>query len=144
MVASAAYYMASFADYLMADNRISSAFGSIGVYVSWLDYRENLKQQGIEQRFEYAPQSTLKNNEFRQIMDSNDTQPLIDNVLKPSADRFIATVMQNRQGKIPVNSDAYKGKLFEGDSIVTEGLADGFGTLSDAIRIAASMAMVRR
>lgn len=143
MVASAAYYVGSFADYLMADNKISSAFGSIGVYVSFMDYTEKFSKEGIKHRMIYAPQSTLKNNEYREIIENNNEQPLIDDVLKPSADRFITTVMQNRKGKIKETSDAYKGKLFEGDAIVEEGLADGFGTLYDAISVAASMAMLR-
>ena len=143
IVASAAYYMGCYCDYLMADNKISSAFGSIGVYVSYMDYREKLQKDGIKAEMVYAPQSDLKNNEYRQIMENNDKQPLIDNVLKPSADRFIEAVKQNRKGKIKDGSEAYRGKLYEGDAIITEGLADGFGTLYDAIKVAASMAMVR-
>ena len=144
MVASATYYVGSFCDYLMVDNLISSAFGSIGVYVSYMDYREKMKNDGIKAEFVYAPQSDLKNNEFRQIVDNNNKQPLIDNILKPSADRFIEAVKKNRAGKIKDDSDAYRGKLFEGKEIIKEGLADGFGSLRDAVKVATSMAMIRK
>jgi len=144
LVASAAYYMACHADYILVDNLISSAFGSIGVYVSYMDYREKLKNDGIKAEVVYAPQSDLKNEEFRAIMENDDKQPLIDNILKPSADRFIETVRKNRAGKIKENSDAYRGKMFEGKQIITEGLADGFGTLQQAVRIAASMAVIKK
>jgi protease IV len=144
VVASAAYYVGSFCDYLMADNLMSSAFGSIGVYVSYIDYREKFEKEGIKLKTFYAPQSTLKNHEHRELVDNNNEQPLIDNILIPSADRFIATVKQNRKGKIKDDSDAYKGKLFEGSAIVEEGLADGFGSLYDACEVAGSMAQLRR
>ena len=144
MVASAAYYISSYADYILADNPISSAFGSIGVLVSFMDYREKFAKEGIKPRQIYAPQSTLKNNEYREIMDNDNEQPLIDNILKPAADRFIETVQQNRRGKITYDSDVYKGKLYEGTDIVTVGLADGFGTLYDALEVANSMADLKR
>ena len=142
MVASAAYYISSFADYILADNPISSAFGSIGVLISFMDYREKFAREGIKSRQIYAPQSTLKNSEYREIMDNDNEQPLIDNILKPSADRFIETVRYNRRGKIVDDSDVYKGKLYEGEDIVKSGLADGFGTLYDALHLANSMAIL--
>jgi protease-4 len=141
-VASAAYYIGSQCDYLMADNEMTSEFGSIGVYVSFMDLREKWAKEGIKQRFIYAPQSDLKNVEFREIMDNDNEQPIIDNILIPSADRFIETIRQNRKGKIKADSDAYRGKIFYGKEIVTEGLADGFGTLYDAMEVANSMAMM--
>ena len=54
MVASAAYYIGSFADYILADNPISSAFGSIGVLISFMDYREKFAREGIKPRQIYA------------------------------------------------------------------------------------------
>lgn len=144
MCASAAYYIASYCDYIMVDNEISSAFGSIGVYVAFVDYKEQLEKAGVKHRTIYAPQSDMKNEEYRALVDDGNEQPLIDNVLIPSATRFINTVKQNRMGKINENSDAYRGKLFEGISIVSEGLADGFGTLYDALEVASGMAMMRR
>jgi protease-4 len=146
MVASAAYYIASFADYIMMDNLISSAFGSIGVYVSYMDYREKLQKDGIKAEVVYAPQSDLKNHEYRQIMENDppNKQPLIDNILVPSADRFIQTVKQNRGGKIKEDSEAFRGKLFEGKEILREGLADGMGSLAQAVKIAGSMALIKK
>lgn len=143
MVASAAYWVATQCDYLMADNMISSAFGSVGVYVSFLDYREKFAKEGIKQRSIYAPQSTLKNNQYRELMDNDNEEPLIEDSLKPSADRFIAAVKERRKGKIKEDSDTYKGKIFEGKAIVKEGLADGFGNLGDAIRVAMSLARMK-
>ncbi|HZK94472.1 MAG TPA: S49 family peptidase [Prolixibacteraceae bacterium] len=144
MVASAAYYIGSFCDYLMADNLISSAFGSIGVYVSYMDYKEQLEKKGIKHKTIYAPQSDLKNHEYRELVDNDNSEPLINNILIPSATRFINTVKQNRKGKISEESDVYRGKLYEGEDIVKEGLADGFGTLYDALEVASGMAMMRR
>ena len=144
MVASAAYYVGSFCDYLMADNLISSAWGSIGVYVSFLDYKEKFAKEGIKVRDIYAPQSSMKNLEYRALVNNDDEQPLIDNMLEPSADRFIKCVKDNRKGKIDENSDVYKGKLYEGKEIVKVGLADGFGNLSSAINVAVSLAKMKK
>ena len=143
MVASAAYYIGSFCDYLMADNHISSAFGSIGVYVSYMDYKEKLEKKGIKHKTIYAPQSDLKNHEYRELVDNNNEGPLVNNILVPSATRFINTVKANRKGKIDEGSDVYRGKLYEGEDIVKVGLADGFGTLFDALDVAAGMANLR-
>lgn len=144
MVASAAYYVACHADYIMADNKISSAFGSVGVYVAWMDYREKLKKDGIKAEVVYAPQSTMKNQEFREVMENDNKEPLIENILKPSADRFIEAVRKGRKDKIRDDSDVYKGKLFDGNDIIKEGLADGWGNLQSAVKIAASMASIRK
>jgi ClpP class serine protease len=54
------------------------------------------------------------------------------------------TVKQNRKGKISEDSDVYRGRLYEGEDIVKEGLADGFGTLYDALELASGMAMMRK
>jgi protease-4 len=140
-VASAAYYIGAYANYILADNSISSAFGSIGVYISFLDNKEKMQKEGVKLRTIYAPQSTLKNHEYRELTENDNEAPLIEDVLTPSADRFIASVKGNRKGRIKEDSDAYKGKLFEGQAIIDEGLADGFGTLYDAISIAAGLAM---
>jgi protease-4 len=144
MVASAAYYISSFADYILFDNKISSAFGSVGVLVSFMDYRKKFKKEGIKHRMIYAPQSDLKNEELRAIMENDDETPLIENSLRPSAERFIDTIKQNRKGKIKEKSDVYRGKMYEGDLILKEGLADGMGSLMDAVEIAASLAIFKK
>jgi ClpP class serine protease len=144
MVASAAYYLACHADYILADNPISSAFGSVGVYVAYMDYREKMKKDGVKAEMVYAPQSTLKNHEYREIMENDNKEPLIDNILFPAADRFITTVQKMRSGKIKEDSDVYKGKLYEGKDIVKHGLADGFGNMAQAIKIAASLAQLKK
>src|SRR5674476_328262 len=90
-----------------------------------------------------ARQSDLKNHEYRELVDNDNAEPLINNILIPSATRFINTVKQNRKGKISEDSDVYRGKLYEGEDIVKEGLADGFGTLYDALEVASGMAMMR-
>jgi protease-4 len=141
--ASAAYYVASFCDMIIADNEISSAFGSIGAFISFADYKEQLKAAGVTVTQYYATQSDLKNAEHRALTEDNNATPLIENLLVPCVDRFINTVKANRPGKIAEDSDVWRGKLIEGAAIVTSGLADRFGSLTEAIQIANSLAAMR-
>jgi protease-4 len=141
--ASAAYYVASFCDMIIADNEISSAFGSIGAFISFADYKEQLKAAGVTITQYYATQSDLKNAEHRALTEDNNATPLIENLLVPCVDRFINTVKANRPGKIAEDSDVWRGKLIEGADIVTCGLADRFGSLTEAIQIANSLAAMR-
>jgi protease-4 len=139
LCASAAYYVASYCDYIVADNEISSAFGSIGALVSVADYSEQLKAAGITITQYYATQSSMKNEAWRALQDNHDATPMIEKMLNPAVDRFIANVRANRMGKISAESDIWKGALIESNDIVSSGLADCFGSLQNAIEIAANL-----
>lgn len=142
LCASAAYYAASFCDYILADNEISSAFGSIGAFVSFADFSKQLEMAGVKITQFYATQSNLKNEAYRALTENEvpDSKPLIDKMLDPAVDRFIATCKKNRNGKISEDSDVWKGALVESEEIVKCGLADDFGTLNDAIQVAVKLA----
>jgi protease IV len=140
MVGSAGYFVMSGCDYVTVDNKISSAFGSIGVLIPYMNIKKQLELAGIKEQYIYAPQSTLKNYESRELLENDNEEPLRENVLRPAAERFISFVKEARKGRINVeNEDIWAGKLFEAEEIIKNGLADQFATLSETIEIAAAL-----
>lgn len=140
LCASAAYYVASHCDYIVADNKISSAFGSIGVMVSWPDFRKYYEQKGISIKDIYAPQSKRKNKSYRDLLDGK--EETLKEELKRAAARFISNVQNARKGKFSDYEGIWEGEVFDSGDMKKHGLVDGFGDLMKSIEIAAALAEV--
>lgn len=138
MCCSAGYYVASHCDYIVANNKISSAVGSIGVMVNWVDFRKHYEEKGIVVNDIYASQSKKKNHSYRELLDGNN-QILIDELSK-SAATFISNVKAKREGKFSNYEGIWEGEVFRGDEMKTHGLVDGFGDLVKACEIASALA----
>lgn len=144
LVASAAMYVSVFADYIVADNELSSEFGSIGVMVQFADYTDFWEKQGVKLHTVYAPESTHKNAEYEKAI-KGDYEPLQKNILSPLAVQFQEAVKGARGKKLNLLTDGLlNGKMFFGGDAVKAGLADGIGSLSKAVEMAYAFADLRK
>ena len=137
MAASAAYWIASQANEIYATNDISK-IGSIGVYVSFYDFSEYLKKEGIKLHEIYAPQSTEKNQDYLEARDGK-----YDRVKKNMAvlaDAFINTVKAGRGAKLQDDGHVFKGATYYAAEAAEIGLIDGILGMDEAISRAASLA----
>lgn len=144
LVASAAMYVSVFADYIVADNELSSEFGSIGVMVQFADYTDFWEKQGVKLHTVYAPESTHKNAEYEKAI-KGDYEPLQKNILSPLAVQFQEAVKGARGKKLNLLTDGLlNGKMFFGGDAVKAGLADGIGSLDKAVEMAYAFADLRK
>ncbi len=144
LIASAHLYAGVYTDHLMMDNNISSRIGSIGVMSTLMDYREKLKQMGVDMKNVYATQSTHKNLESEKAMEG-DFSLMKKNVLDPLAAKFQAAVREQRMGKLDESVDGIlNGAMFFAEDAVKNGLADSIGTMGDAIQRVLDLVEVRK
>lgn len=132
MAASAAYWIASAADEIIASHK-ESEVGSIGVYVTLADVYGYYKSQGLEVRDIYSNLSDEKNLPFKDALEGNDDKLKVE--LDRIAETFIASVKASRGDKLSFNKEntPFKGKLFFADEALEVGLIDNIGPLSFAI-----------
>lgn len=144
LVASAALYAGVYADYIMADNPLSSEFGSIGVMVEFADFKEYWDQKGVKLHTVFADQSSDKNREVTEALEGN-YEPLKKNILNPLAVKFQEAVKAMR-GKKLLDSEPglLTGKIFLGDDIVRVGLADSMGNIGEAVQKAFDLSEVKK
>ncbi len=132
MAASAAYWIASAADEIIANGK-TSFVGSIGTFISINDFSEALLKMGIKTHDIYATASTDKNGEFRSVINNEDTKPMVK-MLDKLNKVFTSTVSSNRSGKFDLEKeDVLTGKLYTSAEAVKFGLVDSIGSLNDAI-----------
>lgn len=133
LCASAALYTAIHADHVMAENAISAEFGSIGVMVSFTDYSEYDKKNGIKRHVIYAPESTHKNKPFEMALQGN-YELMESQVLSPMARQFQAAVKENRpQLKADVDG-ILNGRMFYAHKALEYGLIDSIGSMRQALQ----------
>ncbi|RIV20543.1 hypothetical protein DYU11_21090 [Fibrisoma montanum] len=132
MMASAAYWLACGADYILA-SQPTDQIGSIGVFCRLRDYSEGLKKNGIKEITVYAPRSKDKNKPYRDAL-KGDTK-LLEQELNESVAHFEAAVRQGRGDKIQATEEdePFTGKLYSAEDALEMGLIDGFGNLNTAI-----------
>jgi len=125
---SAAYYIGSAADYLIANKR-AEAIGSIGVMISFIDWTGYIEKEGGQVITEYATLSTEKNKPFEQLLAGN-AEFYIKEELDPINDVFHADVKNSRPN---VNESVFTGKTWDAAGALEQGLIDEIGTLQMAI-----------
>ena len=131
MAASAAYYIASGCDAIFVNSNLARV-GSIGTYVTVIDYTEYFKSQGINIIEVYASQSSDKNGDVKAAIDG-DIKPLQAMVDKFN-ENFLAAVKANRGDKLKCEDSAWNtGKVFFADEALQLGLIDGIDTLDNVI-----------
>jgi protease IV len=134
MVASAHLYVAVHADRFILDNEIASQAGSVGTLIQFADYKEYFESKGVKIHTIYAPESTHKNREFEKALEG-DYKEMKERVLSPLARKFQDAVREKRAGKLDEKADGIlNGAMFWGADAVKYGLADGIGTLGNAIQ----------
>ena len=125
---SAAYYIGSAADYLIANKR-AEAIGSIGVMISFIDWTGYIEKEGGKVITEYATLSTEKNKSFEELLAGN-AEFYIKEELDPINEVFHADVKNSRPN---VNESVFTGKTWDAAGALEQGLIDEIGTLQMAV-----------
>lgn len=131
LAASAGYWIASAADeVVLAGN--TAMVGSIGTMVSMVDNTEAMKSRGVVLREYYATASTDKNAAYNEAIKGNG-KLLIEQVLDPLNNAFMAQVRQARKVDATDSRGVLTGKVFIGQQAIDAGLADRIATMDSVI-----------
>jgi len=126
--ASAAYWIASAADRIVADD--TAFLGSIGVVAAWTDDSEARKKQGIIDYEVVSSQSPDK----RQDPNSAEGRAKLQAELDALADIFLESVARNRNSKPKQVSEKFgKGGILITEEAIRVGMADEVGSLEGVI-----------
>lgn len=125
---SAAEWIASSTRYNMANASDFSMIGSIGTYMTLQGSSPN--DPVIHEI--YATASTEKNADVKSAL-GGDYQPLLDNIINPLNDSFIAGMSRNRYGRGLDKAKVFTGATFQAKDALKYGLIDGIGTEQEAI-----------
>lgn len=133
LLCSAAYWLASGADAIMASS--SAEVGSIGVYCPMIDYRGLLEMSGV--RIELAKTGDLKGmgypgTEWTEAQKAH-MQQLVDDIFED----FQAAV---KAGRPDVPEEAMTGGAYMAKRATGHALVDEIGTLEEACALAAALA----
>jgi protease IV len=140
LAASAAYYVASQCDCIIASNDISSEFGSIGVLANFMDMKPYYEKMGVKIHTVYAPESTHKNLPLENALKGEedggpDYSLLKTDVLSPPAKKFQEAVKKNRCDSLNMDTEGIlNGKMFYAKDAIKAGLADKIGNMDLALR----------
>lgn len=132
---SAAYWLAAQSNYIMAQNDISSGFGSIGVMMSFADVKGYYEQKGYKIHTIYAKESSEKNAPYEAALEGK-YDLMQSEELSPLAVRFQNHVKSARGAKLKLeDSKILAGKTYSSNKSLENGLADGIGSRADAIQM---------
>lgn len=132
MACSAAYWYASQSRTILLNGQTSDV-GSVGVVTAWMDLIPLLEQFGAKYRMHFAPESVKKWEEYREIREKG-TGKLLEEGMSPTAQMFQATVRAGRGNRLSRTDEAVlQGRVYGGDNAIAAGLADGYGTLEEAV-----------
>ena len=132
LCASAAYYVASYCNEILADNDIDAEFGSIGVMMSFADYAKYYENEGIKVHTIYSNLSDYKNAPF-EAAKKGEYAKIRDEELDPLARDFQENVKRNRGARLKADTEGVlRGRMFYARDAVAAGLADAVGTLEQA------------
>lgn len=140
MMASAAYWVGSGANEIVA-SQSTDQIGSIGVYTTMFDLKEYYAKDGIKIEDVYSSISTQKNEDHRHFAATGTPSPKLIEGLDFIANKFIGVVKANRGSKINIeNGDPFKGRLFNAEEAVANGLIDSIGNFNHALTRAMELA----
>lgn len=116
-------------------HRMASPFadkiGSIGVFLSYQDFTALFEKYGAKYYEIYAPQSTEKNQEFREMLKGN--EKLYQEELRKNADLFISEMKRFYGDNLKDDGHIFAGKTYNPQEAKKIGLIDELGTLEDAL-----------
>lgn len=134
LCASAAYYVASYCNEIVASNQISSEFGSIGVMMSFPDYAKYYEKEGIKVHTIYSNLSDYKNAPFEAAKEGK-YDLIKEEELDPLARGFQENVKANRGSKLKLDTDGLlQGRMFYADIAIDVGLIDSVGGVDFAVQ----------
>jgi signal peptide peptidase SppA len=132
MAASAAYYIASACDYIVANSNVA-IIGSIGTYMTIADYSGMLQNEGIRLIEVYADASADKNKEYYDALKGDVSG--IKALANRFNDQFIFDIASNREKQLTADAKAWgTGKLFNAKEAMDLGLIDNIGSMDDLIQ----------
>ena len=131
MACSAAYYMASNADLIIANYKLAR-IGCIGAMTTIYDQREYLKKLGVVEDEIYSSLSPDKNSEYRAYLDGN-KEPLIK-ILDVLAEDFISQVEKGRGDKLKEDRSVWgTGKTYFANEALSLGLIDAIDQFDNVV-----------
>lgn len=127
MGASAAYLIASGADWIYADE--TSLVGSIGVLISSFGFTEGMDKMGVERRLYTSGKHKGMLDPFspRQAEDDAFVQTELDIIHQA----FIQNVKEGRGARLKNHPDLFSGRFWSGQHALELGLIDGFYTVDE-------------
>lgn len=138
LMASAAYWIASSADTIIADNSNNghnSSIGSIGTMAMWMDQSKSFEMNGIKIHTVYARKSSEK-NKMMEVANAGDYTAIKD-MLDNLNESFLSAVQTNRAGKIDLTKEnVFTGKVYDAKEAVKFGLVDKTGDFNTAVKTA--------
>ena len=138
MCCSCGIYIASFADRIVALNRMCE-IGSIGVFVQFVDFSKYYEKEGIKIIEVYPSESTFKNKGVRDAIKGDDKY-LIDESLSPFAEHFQEIIKANRPKLDTLVEGILEGKVFYAYHAVENGLIDSVMNLEQSIALVRQLA----
>lgn len=129
---SAAYWVASLCDMVLAQNDISSLFGSIGVMCSFQDARPYYEKMGYKIHEIYSTHSEHKNESF-QLALKGEYDKIIKEDLDPIALSFQEVIKSNRKNLKLDEVGLLTGKTYRASDSLRLGLIDGIGDMGVAL-----------
>lgn len=115
--------------------RIASPYanwiGSIGTFISYQDFSALFEKYGAKIYEIYAPESTEKNMDFRELMKGNEKP--YEASLKVTNDLFISNIKTFYGESLQDDTHVFKGKVYTPSEAKKIGLIDEIGTFEDAI-----------
>jgi len=136
-MASAALYQMAGAKKIVA-TQPTDQIGSIGTYQSYTDWTEYYAKMGLKSFDIYAPGSTEKNEEYRQLIESGGkNSKLVEQYLGVLNDQFIADMKTGRGAKL--SKDVEKGRIYFAPEAIEKGLIDEIVSVTDTFSLLADM-----
>ena len=131
MACSAAYYIASPADLIIA-NHTTAVVGSIGVMQHLIDYRKQMEALGVTEIEIYSSLSPRKNEDYKALLEGN-LEP-IRKTLDVLAEDFISNVEKGRGDKLKKErSEWSEGQTFFAEEALNIGLIDSIDSFSNIV-----------
>ncbi len=130
---SAAYWIASQANAIYTRTE-HDGIGSIGGFITLASFEKYYEKEGIDVRQIYAPQSTNKNIEYRNVFDAeNPDVSLIESHLATFVDVFINDVKSGRGNKLTADTSWNTGATYFAKDALRLGLIDGYKSFDEVI-----------
>lgn len=130
MAASAAYWIASGCDELYCSQK-TDVVGSIGVYVTFADFKAYYEKEGLKIHEIYSNRSSEKNKDYKDALAGN--YDGIKANLDFIADEFISAVKTNRPNINLSAGNPFKGATFYAEQALEIGLIDGIKSLNEIL-----------
>lgn len=138
IIASAGYWVASQATAIYAVQKLDS-FGSIGVFTTVFDTTKMLDKIGINMIEIYAPESSEKNKEVRDLLGEESDPEAMEAQLSVIAQEFHSVVKAGRGDRLNLKAgDPFKGAMYYADQAKEIGLIDGIMSMSEIMEMAGS------